>query len=62
VQRVRYNNHMDETKKKEPPRLVIEIDSARREKFRIVAVLKGRTMRDMVEEFIDSLPDPPKMD
>ena len=52
---------MSSNKVKEPPRLVVEIDMARREKLRKVAVLRGKTMRDMIEEFIDSLPEPPEI-
>jgi hypothetical protein len=52
---------MDATQKKEPTRLVIETDPARREKLRIIATLRGTTMRELIEDFIDSLPDPPTM-
>lgn len=61
VQRVRYTESMSTDTKKAPPRLVIETDVERREKLRKVAVLTGKTMRELIEEFIDSLPNPPEL-
>jgi len=52
---------MSSKTKKNPPRLVIETDPARRDKLRKVAVLSNKTMRELIEAFIDSLPDPPEL-
>lgn len=43
-----------------PSRLVLEIDEDRREKLRKIAAISNRTMKEMIVEFIDSLPDPPR--